>query len=86
VISNTTALVYAGITLAGVVGILAASLWAGHEHRTTPAPPPRPAIAAPAAYLPCHTTTCGHMSTPHDHTAAGLTCRACGTHVPATEG
>jgi hypothetical protein len=44
-----------------------------------PAPPPRPAIAAPAAYEPCHTTTCGHMSTPHDHTAAGLTCRGCGT-------
>lgn len=30
------------------------------------------------AYLPCHTTTCGHMTTPHDRTAVGLVCRGCG--------
>jgi hypothetical protein len=79
VITTADAITASAIALAGATTAIAAALRAGHEHHAEPAPPPRPAIAAPAAYEPCHTTTCGHMSTPHDHTAAGLTCRGCGT-------
>lgn len=48
-------------------------------------PRPRPQLAAPpatdtAVRRPCHTTACGHMTTPHDRTPTGaLVCRGCGT-------
>jgi hypothetical protein len=77
VITTADAITASAIALAGATTAIAAALRAGHEHHAEPAP--RPAGPAPAAYEPCHTTTCGHMSTPHDHTAAGLTCRGCGT-------
>lgn len=76
-ISNTTAVVYASVALTGAAGVLVATLRAGREHRIEPVP--APAAPAPAAYLACHTTACAHMSTPHDRTAGGLVCRACGT-------
>lgn len=44
-----------------------------------PEPTPASTAAEPAAYVPCHTTACGHMTTEHDRTPAGLTCRNCGT-------
>jgi hypothetical protein len=77
VISNATALAWAATGITGVTAAVAAGLWAGREHHTAPAP--TPVGPAPAAYVPCHTTTCAHMTTEHDRTAAGLTCRGCGT-------
>jgi hypothetical protein len=67
------------VAFAGVATGLVAVLWAGHEHRAAPAPPATVPAPAPPAYVPCHTTMCGHMTVPHDRSAAGLTCRGCGT-------
>jgi hypothetical protein len=55
------------------------------QRTTAPAAVPIPAAPVPAAYVACHTTTCGHLSRPHDHTAAGLTCRTCGHVTEATD-
>jgi hypothetical protein len=77
VTSNITALAYAAVAVSGVTGVIAATLRAGREHRAEPAA--APASPTPAAYVPCHTTVCAHMSTPHDRTAAGLVCRGCKT-------
>lgn len=82
----TTALTAAAVALGGTAVAVAAGLWAGREHRRTPAPLPAAPRPAADAWLPCHTTWCGHMTTPHDRTAAGLTCRGCGTTTPAQEG
>lgn len=76
-ITTADAITASAIALAGATTAIAAALRAGREHHAEPAP--RPAGHAPAAYVPCHTTVCAHMSTPHDRTTAGLTCRGCGT-------
>lgn len=66
----------------GLIGVLAvAAVCAGHIpglNRWTGAAPLLAAEPDAPAYLPCHTTVCGHMTTPHDRTAAGLVCRGCG--------
>lgn len=59
---------------AGLGAVLALKLARGDHFGQTPAVEPTPT----AAYLPCHTTVCGHMTTPHDRTAGGLVCRGCG--------
>ncbi|MGW5352238.1 hypothetical protein ACWERV_17215 [Streptomyces sp. NPDC004031] len=73
------ALTGAALALAAVAAVLFAVLWAGREHRRTPAPLPAAPRPVADAYLPCHTARCGHMSTAHDRTEAGLVCRGCGT-------
>lgn len=70
------ALVGAAFGLAGV-GVLTLI-------RAVPRPRPEPDEPAPAdigtsPYYPCHTTACGHLSTPHVRTPDGLVCRRCGT-------
>lgn len=65
------------ITVATGVALFIASgirQYIGRTPVTTPTPPPAPADL----WLPCHTTHCGHMSTIHDPTPHGPTCRACG--------
>lgn len=76
-ITTATALACSAVAIAGATTAVVATLRAGHEHRAEPASVP--AGPVPAAYVPCHDLACGHMSTPHDRTAAGLTCRGCGT-------
>lgn len=82
-ISTTEALAAAGVACTGLAVAAAAFLQAGREHRATPAPLTAP--PAPDAYLPCHNPVCGHMSTPHDRTTAGLTCLGCGALTLAAE-
>lgn len=76
-ITTADAITASAIALAGASTAIAAALRAGREHRAEPAP--APAGLAPDAYVPCHTTVCAHMTVAHDRTAAGLTCRGCGT-------
>jgi hypothetical protein len=78
VITTADAITASAIALAGASTAIAAALRAGREHRAEPTPVV-PAVPAPAAYVPCHTTVCAHMTTEHDRTPAGLTCRGCGT-------
>jgi hypothetical protein len=74
------AITAAGLALAGVTTAVAAMARAGREHRAEPVPAvPHEPVPEPAAYVACHTPVCGHMSTPHDRTAAGLVCRGCKT-------
>jgi hypothetical protein len=79
VITTTDAITASAIAIAGASTAVVAALRAGREHHAEPAPRSRPAFIEPVAYVPCHTTVCGHMSTPHDRTPAGLTCRGCKT-------
>lgn len=68
-----------GALVVGVAAWVTYRLSRGNQPGHAPAGPPA------AAYLPCHSLACGHMTTPHDHTAAGLVCRGCNhtvTEVP----
>ncbi|NUP52305.1 MAG: hypothetical protein HOW97_34030 [Catenulispora sp.] len=71
------------IALAVIAVLAVTAVCSGHipglDRLTGAAPLLADDTTAPA-WLPCHTTTCGHMTTPHDHTPAGLVCRSC-THT-----
>jgi hypothetical protein len=46
-----------------------------HVHTVNAATAPAP---DPAVWLPCHTTTCAHLTQPHDPAPTGPVCRTCG--------
>lgn len=37
------------------------------------------ALLAATVWLPCHSLTCAHLTTPHDPSPTGPVCRGCGT-------
>lgn len=79
-ISTATVITVIAVGFAGATTVVAATVQAGREHRAEPAPvAPHPPLPEPDAHLACHTTICAHKTRPHDRTAAGLTCRNCGT-------
>ncbi|WP_031514793.1 hypothetical protein [Streptomyces sp. NRRL F-5123] len=75
----TEAIAASIVALSGVVVAVAAGVWTWRQARPATAPQQPARRPAADAYLPCHTPVCGHMTTPHDRTPAGLTCRSCGT-------
>lgn len=70
----------AGCVLGGVALMAAAAflhITSVHTVNTTPDPDP-------VVWLPCHSTTCAHLTTPHQPSPTGPACRRCGAIATVT--
>ena len=50
-----------------------------HVHTVNTAPTPDPVV-----WLPCHSTTCAHLTTPHQPGPTGPVCHHCGAIATVT--